>query len=244
VSTLSHALHSGTFGGAAPDAMLATIRLLATLWNEDGSVAVRGLDLYTGVEALPYAEEDFRAEAAPLPGVLPVGGPNLNAGRWFSPSITVTGIDAPSVLNASNTLLPSVRVRVSVRVAPGQSAADAYRAVEAHLRAAAPFGAHLDFEDVDLGDPFLVDPSGWAFAEAAAALTDGWGAPAVSQGIGGSIPFIAELVRVFPDAQILVTGVEDPDTRAHSPNESQHLGVLKRAILSEALLLARLDTRG
>lgn len=244
VSTLDHALHSGTFGGAVPDAMLAAIRLLDTLWAADGSVAVPGLTCYTGVEPLPYSEDRLRAEAAPLDGVETIGAGAVNARRWFQPAVTVTGIDAPSVLNASNTLIPSVRVRVSVRVAPGQSAADAYRAVEAHLEANAPFGARLEFADVDLGDPFLVDSSGWAFAEAAAALGEGWGAPVVQQGVGGSIPFIADLVRTFPEAQILVTGVEDPDTRAHSPNESQHLGALKRAILAEALLLERLDRRG
>src|SRR6185437_5054284 len=106
-----------------------------------------------------------------------------------------------------------------------------------------PFGAHLQIDDVDLGDPFLVDTSGWAAVEAKAAMKDAWGAEPVEAGIGGSIPFIADLVREFPEAQILVTGVEDPDTRAHSPNESLHLGVFRRAILTEALLLARLNAR-
>jgi acetylornithine deacetylase/succinyl-diaminopimelate desuccinylase-like protein len=107
----------------------------------------------------------------------------------------------------------------------------------------APFGAHIRIDDVDTGDPFLVDTSGWAATEAKQAMTDAWGKEAVETGVGGSIPFIADLVREFPEAQILVTGVEDPDTRAHSPNESLHLGVFKRAILSEALLLARLNRR-
>jgi acetylornithine deacetylase/succinyl-diaminopimelate desuccinylase-like protein len=163
---------------------------------------------------------------------------------WSQPSITVTGIDAPSVANASNTLSPEVSVRISARIAPGQTAEDAYAALEAHLRAHAPFGAHVQIDDVDQGDPFLVDTTGTAIADATVAMTEGWGEAPVQTGIGGSIPFIADLVRTFPEAQILVTGVEDPDTRAHSPNESQHLGVLHRAILSEAILLARLDARG
>ncbi len=96
--------------------------------------------------------------------------------------------------------------------------------LRAHLEEHAPFGAQLEFSDVDLGDPFLVDTSGWAVAEAKDAMTEAWGKKAVETGIGGSIPFIADLVTVFPDAQILVTGVEDPDSRAHSPNESLHLG--------------------
>ncbi|MET0990532.1 MAG: M20/M25/M40 family metallo-hydrolase, partial [Glaciihabitans sp.] len=153
------------------------------------------------------------------------------------------GIDAPSVVNASNTLAPSVTVRVSVRIAPGQTGDDAFDALETHLRSHAPFGAHLDISDVDKGNPFLVDTSGWAVAEAKAAMHEAWGVEPVETGIGGSIPFISDLVAQFPAAQILVTGVEDPDTRAHSPNESLHLGVFRRAILTESLLLAKLESR-
>jgi acetylornithine deacetylase/succinyl-diaminopimelate desuccinylase-like protein len=147
------------------------------------------------------------------------------------------------VINASNTLVPSVTVRLSARIAPGQTAADAYAALEAHVRQHAPFGAHVEITDVDLGNPFLVDTSGWAAVEAKSAMLEAWGVEPVEAGIGGSIPFIADLVDVFGDAQILVTGVEDPDTRAHSPNESLHLGVFHRAILTEAILLAKLESR-
>ena len=244
VSTLDHASHSGMFGGAAPDAMLAMVRLLATLHDDAGSVAVDGLlDHRSAAEPPSVSEEQFSTDAALLPGVRSVGvGPILSR-LWSKPSITITGIDAPSVANASNTLLPSVSVRLSARIAPGQPAADAYAALERHLRANAPFGAHIEIHDVDAGEAFLVDTDGWAAAEAERAMTDAWGAEAVETGIGGSIPLISDLVREFPDAQILVTGVEDPDSRAHSPNESLHLGVFKRAILTEALLLARLDSR-
>ncbi|THG33442.1 dipeptidase [Naasia lichenicola] len=245
VSTLDHAVHSGMFGGAAPDAMLAAIRLLATLWNADGTVAVDGLATFDGIDAPDFPADRFREESGLLDGVQPIGGPDGSryGQMWFGPSITVTGIDAPSVRDASNTLVPTVRVRISSRVAPGQPAGEAFAAIERHLHANVPLGAQISIADVDNGEAFLVDTSGWAFADAKAALTDGWGAEVVEAGIGGSIPFISDLVRVFPEAQILVTGVEDPDTRAHSPNESQHLGVLRRAILSEALLLSRLDER-
>ncbi|MEN0086375.1 MAG: dipeptidase [Leifsonia sp.] len=244
VSTLEHASHSGMYGGAAPDAMLATVKLLATLHDDDGSVAVDGLTSYDAAAEPPaFDEEELAHDAAFLPGVTSIGKGPILSRMWSQPTITVTGIDAPSVANASNTLLPSVSVRISSRVAPGQPAREAYEALERHLRAHAPFGAHLAIEDVDLGDPFLVDTAGWAATEAKRAMTDAWGKEAVETGIGGSIPFIADLVRDFPQAQILVTGVEDPDTRAHSPNESLHLGVFKRAVLAEALLLARLNAR-
>jgi acetylornithine deacetylase/succinyl-diaminopimelate desuccinylase-like protein len=242
VSTLDHASHSGMFGGAAPDAMLATIKLLSSLYNEDGSVAVEGLTSQQW-DTPEYPEERLRDEAALLDGVRPVGTGSVLSRLWMKPAITVTGIDAPTVVNASNTLAPSITVRVSVRIAPGQTGVDAFTAIEKHLLAAPPFGAHVEISDADTGNPFLVDTSGWAVAEAKAAMHEAWGVQPVETGIGGSIPFISDLVAQFPEAQILVTGVEDPDTRAHSPNESLHLGVFRRAILTEALLLAKLDAR-
>ncbi|WP_308796313.1 dipeptidase [Agromyces silvae] len=243
VSTLDHASHSGMFGGAVPDAMMATVRLLDTCWAADGAVAVEGLR-GAGLEVPDYDETQLRDETGLLDGVEPIGRGAILSRIWSEPSITITGIDAPDVANASNTLVPSVRVRVSARIAPGQDAAEAYEAIKTHLEANAPFGARLEFDDVDAGQPFLVDTSGWAVAETRAAMEAAWGVPPVEIGVGGSIPFIAELVRDFPGAQILVTGVEDPDSRAHSPNESLHLGVFRRALLAEAIFLARLNGRG
>jgi len=242
VSTLAHASHSGMYGGAVPDAMLATIALLATLHDETGAVAVDGLGTWE-TDTPDYADEQLRDETGLLEGVSPIGTGSVLSRMWAKPAITITGIDAPSVVNASNTLIPSVTVKLSARIAPGQSAADSFAALETHLRAHAPFGAHLAIDDVDLGNPFLVDTSGWAAVEAKAAMHEAWGTEPLETGIGGSIPFIADLVDVFGDAQILVTGVEDPDTRAHSPNESQHLGVFRRAILTEAVLFAKLNDR-
>ena len=217
VRTLDHASHSGMFGGAVPDAMMATVTLLATLWDADGAVAVDGL-AERDAETPAYSEETLRDEAGLPDGVSPVGRGSILSRIWNKPSITVTGIDAPSVANASNTLSPEITVVISARVAPGQPAREAYAAIEAHLRAHAPFGAQLTFSDQDHGDAFLVDTSGWAVATALEAMHEGYGVEPVEIGVGGSIPFIADLVREFPGAQILVTGVEDPHARAHSPN--------------------------
>jgi acetylornithine deacetylase/succinyl-diaminopimelate desuccinylase-like protein len=212
------------------------------LYTADGSVAVEGLTEHSA--ATPeYSEERLHEEAALLDGVRSVGTGSVLSRMWMKPAITVTGIDAPSVVNASNTLAASVTVKISARIAPGQTGEDAFTALKAHLEGHAPFGAHIDISDVDTGNPFLVDTSGWAVAEAKDAMQEAWGVEPVEAGIGGSIPFISDLVQQFPDAQILVTGVEDPDTRAHSPNESLHLGVFRRAILTEAVLLAKLERR-
>ena len=242
VRTLEHASHSGMFGGAVPDAMLATVKLLATLWDEDGAVAVEGL-AERDAETPAYSEETLRDEAGLPAGVSPIGRGAILSRIWNKPSITVTGIDAPSVVNASNTLTPEVSVVISARVAPGQPAREAYAAIEKHLREKAPFGAQLEFADQDYGDAFLVDTSGWGVAAAREALRDGYGVEPVDIGVGGSIPFIADLVREFPGAQILVTGVEDPHSKAHSPNESLHLETFRKAVVAEALLLEALDGR-
>ncbi|WP_217134620.1 dipeptidase [Leucobacter chinensis] len=242
VETLAHASHSGMFGGAVPDAMMAAMKLFATLWDDEGAVAVEGLT-EADLDVPDFSEDELRRDAALLDGVTPVGTGKVLSRIWAKPSISLTGIDAPSIANASNTLVPSVLVRLSGRVAPGQDAAEAAEAIQRHLLANAPFGAHVSFEDTDNGQPFLVDTSGWGAETMRQAMADAWGVEPVDTGIGGSIPFIAELVEEFPGAQILVTGVEDPDTRAHSPNESQHLGVLRNATLTEALFMARLNER-
>ncbi|MET4100483.1 acetylornithine deacetylase/succinyl-diaminopimelate desuccinylase-like protein [Agrococcus sp. UYP10] len=242
LTTLGHASHSGMLGGVVPDAMMAFAKLAASFWSEDGSVAIEGLT-EADLDVPEQSEAHIREEGAVLDGVDLIGTGPLLRRLWAKPAATITGVDAPSVPDASNTILPTVRFRLSTRIAPGQSAADAFAAIERHIRAHTPFGAHIEFDSIDLGDPFLVDASGWGATEAKQAMADAWGADPVETGIGGSIPFIADLVQQFPGAQILVTGVEDPATMAHSPNESQHLGVLRRAIGAEALLLARAGDR-
>jgi acetylornithine deacetylase/succinyl-diaminopimelate desuccinylase-like protein len=242
VRTLAHASHSGMMGGAVPDAMLATVKLLATLWDDDGAVVVDGLAV-RDAETPDYDESTLREESGLLEGVSPIGRDSILSRIWNKPSITITGWDATPVASASNTLAPETSVVISARVAPGQDAEEAFAAIEKHLRSHAPFGAHLEFSDVDCGDSFLVDTSGWAVGEARAAFADGYGVDSVDVGIGGSIPFISDLVREFPAAQILVTGVEDPHARAHSPNESLHLDTFRNAVVAEALLLTRLNER-
>jgi acetylornithine deacetylase/succinyl-diaminopimelate desuccinylase-like protein len=242
IETLDRASHSGMFGGAVPDAMLAAVRLLDTMWDADGAVAVAGLgDADLAVPA--YSEARLREETGLLDGVTPIGRGEILSRLWAQPAISITGIDAPDVANASNTLIPSTRVRVSARIAPGQDPEVAYSALKQHLEAHAPFGAKLTFEDAGLGQAFLVDTSGQAVSEVRQAMADAWEKAPVDIGVGGSIPFIAELVEEFPDAEILVTGVEDPDGRAHSPNESLHLETFRKSLLTEALFLARLNQR-
>jgi acetylornithine deacetylase/succinyl-diaminopimelate desuccinylase-like protein len=248
VRTLTHAVHSGMWGGLVPDAIMALTRLLSTLWTEDGSPAVAGLAPVADADAAPaayveYPEQRLRAESGAAPGTHWIGqGPAVEK-LWTRPAITVTGFDAPKVAGASNTLVPVARARVTVRLAPGDSSANAITRLREHLARHVPWGAELTTTVVDQGEPTVLPAAGPAYAAARSALAEAWdGTEPVDMGTGGSIPFIAEFQEAFPGAAILVTGVEDPDTRAHGPNEGLHLADFERCVLAEALLLQRLGT--
>jgi len=235
-----HALHSGMYGGPVLDAPTLMCRLLASLHDENGDVAVPGL-LHREAAPIDYPEADFRADAAVVDGYRLAGTGSIPSRLWTRPALGIVGFDATPVDRRSNTIAPTCRAALSLRVAPGQDPAEAWTALESHLRAHVPFGAQVTITPGEQGPAFLAAGESPAMRLAHWALREAWGVDGVEIGVGGSIPFIADLAQVFPDAEILVTGIEDPDTRAHSGNESIHLGELRNAILAEALMLARLS---
>ncbi|RKO21323.1 dipeptidase [Pseudarthrobacter phenanthrenivorans] len=243
VQVLEHAVHSGMYGGPVLDAPTLLSRLIATLHDDEGNVAVQGL-VARDTANVELPEADYRADASVLDGVRLAGSGSIASRLWTKPALSIIGFDAPSVDAASNTLLPRARAKFSLRLAPGQVPGEAMEAVRKHVEANAPFGAKVTFTPGESGNPFLTDTSSRAASLAMWALGEAWGVKAVETGIGGSIPFIADLTEVYPDVQILVTGVEDPDSRAHSANESLHLDDFRNAILAEALLLARINSEG
>jgi len=239
VRTLDHGIHSGMFGGAVPDSITALIRMIATLHDAQGNVAVAGLK--SGVAAdLDYPETRLRQESGLLDGVETIGTGSILTRLWAKPSITTIGIDAPSVATSSNTLVPQAAAKISMRIAPDEDPREGYRLLAEHLRANLPWGVKVDIRLDDEGSGFCADANGPVYDQARAAFADAWGVAPVDTGIGGSIPFVAAYGDRFPDAAILVTGVEDPDTRAHGANESLHLGEFERVCLAEAVLLERL----
>ncbi len=240
VRTLDHGVHSGMYGGVVPDALTSMCRLLATLHDEKGDVAVGGLQA-AGPTAVEMPEERLRAESSVLDEVQLIGSGSITERNWHKASVSVIGLDCPSVKDASNTLVPTVRAKISMRLAPGQDQEQAMVALTEHLESRAPWGARVTVTRGELGAPYRIDASGPAYDVAREAFRTAWdGTAPVDIGIGGSIPFVAEFADAFPKAAILVTGVEDPDARAHGANESLHLAEWRRACLAEAFLLARL----
>ncbi len=242
VRTLDHGVHSGMWGGLVPDAVSTLVRLLSTLLDDAGNVAVEGL--FAGPAAdIDYPMDRIRAESGIAEGVELVGHGSAVERLWTRPSISIVGLDATRTAVAGNTLIPSARAKLSLRTAPGDDGKRAMDALRTHIEKHVPWGAQLTFTPGDIGEPIEIDAVGPAYDAARRAFRDAWdGTEPVDMGVGGSIPFIAAFRAAFPDASVLVTGVEDPDTRAHGANEGLHLGEFERVCLAEALLLANLAT--
>jgi acetylornithine deacetylase/succinyl-diaminopimelate desuccinylase-like protein len=240
VRALEHGVHSGLYGGAVPDALTALCRLLATLHDDKGDVAVDGLVTAEPPE-LEYPERRFRAEAAMLDGVQLIGTGTVAERIWAKPSASVLALDTTRVADASNTLIPVAGAKVGMRIPPGEDPARALESLVRHLHANAPWGVQVDVRDGETARPVSIDADGPAFDAARSAFHEAYGNESVDIGIGGTIPFIAEFADAFPDAAILVTSAGgDPDSRAHGPDESLDLGDFENACLAEILLLDRL----
>jgi acetylornithine deacetylase/succinyl-diaminopimelate desuccinylase-like protein len=243
VATLRHAVHNGVYGGPVPDALTVLSRLLATLHDERGDVAVAGL-ARGAADPLDLTDDRLRKEAGVLEGVELIGSGSLTSRLWRGPALSVVGIDAPRVDGAAMVLVPSARARLALRIAPGDDAAAARDALVTHLEAHAPWGAQVRVTAGRTVSPYAARTSGPAYAAAREAFATAWGVTPVEIGVGGSIGFLAPFAEAFPEAEVLITGVEDPDTRAHAANESLHLADFERACLAEALLLHRLGRGG
>ncbi len=240
VRALDHGVHSGMFGGPIPDALTILCRLVATLHDPSGEVTVPGLSQGSAAE-LDYDEARLRAESGVLDSVRLLGSGSILSRLWTKPTMSVIGINAPSVENASNTLLPTASAKLSMRIAPHEDPERAFELLRDHLLAQDVWGAEVTVVKSDVGAGFSADTTGPIYDQARAALADAWdGRGSVEMGVGGSIPFVAAFAERFPDAAILITGVEDPDTRAHGSDESLHLDEWERACVAEAVLLARL----
>ncbi len=239
VATLDHAVHSGAFGGPVPDALTALARLLSTLHHPDGSCAIEGLTGYAGAE-VDYPVDRLRAEAGVLPSVELAAGRGIAAQLWHEPAVAVLAIDAPSVADVSNTLIPSARAVVSVRISPAQDPDQALAALTHHLLTHAPWGAQVTIGETSSAPGAVIDATSRVHDAARRSFAGSWGVEPVDIGVGGSIPFVAAFAETFPNAAILVTGVEDPDSRAHGANESLHLAEFERVCVAEAMFLTEL----
>ena len=235
--TLDSAVHSGMYGGVFPDALMALSRLLASLHDEEGNVALEGLVSNEAEEALDLPDELARVQTGAVPGLAQIGEGSIQSRLWTRPAISILAIDAPPVSEAINQLVPVARAKVSMRIAPGEDSARALAALKSHLEANVPWGAELSFFHEESGDATVLGSDNYAVEIWKESFREGFGKDAVNMGAGGSIPFIATFSEMFPNAPILVVGCTDPTSAYHAPNESQDLAVLEKATRTEAIAL-------
>ncbi len=241
VTTMQRPAHSGMFGGAAPDALQALIMALATLRDQSGETTVDGLRNDGVWDGAPFDERRFRQDAALLDGVDPLtGGASVADRLWARPAATVLAIDCPPVSRVTAAVQGSARAVVNLRVPPGSDAAEAQGLLVEHLRRHTPFGAHVEVTPVSLGQGFRAPTDGPAHAAMRRAMGAAFSSEVVTTGQGGSIPLATTLAHLQPAAEVLLMGVEEPESRIHGPNESVHPEELRRTALALALFLADL----
>jgi cysteinylglycine-S-conjugate dipeptidase len=243
VEALASEVHSGMFGGAAPDALAALAHMLATLRDNAGNTTIAGLENTQTWHGEDYPPERFRADAGLLDGVSLLGDGTVSDMIWARPAITVLGIDCPPVVGSASAIQPRCRARLNLRIPPGMDPVKAYDAVVAQLHAAAPWGVHVTVEQEAVGEPFQAHTRGPAYAALAGAMQDAYGRPMSALGQGGSIPLCNVFADTYPDAEIILMGVEDPLCRMHAPNESVHPDEIAGMALAEALFLQRYGSR-
>jgi cysteinylglycine-S-conjugate dipeptidase len=240
VSALKQPVHSGMWGGPIPDPAMALSKMLASLVDEKGNIAVKGI--YDDVAELTVSQErqlkelgeneaEFRKQAGVLDGVeLLRSQGGLKEQIWFRPSLTVNAIEASSRKGAANIIVDSAWAKVTVRTVPNMEAKKVYELVKTHLEENCPFNLKLEIKDDGLGGWWKTDTNHPVFETIIKAMNEAWGQDPVLMGCGGSIPFVQPFSDALGGAPAILIGVEDPFTAAHSENESLHLGVFDKSI--------------
>lgn len=240
IDTLDGEVHSGMYGGPAPDALGALIRLLATLRDEHGNTVVDGLASDRRWDGIDYPADRFRADAGVLDGVDLLGSDSVADAVWARPALTVLGIDCPPVVGSAAAISPTASARLNLRVPPGVDSQEAQDALVAHLHAHVPWNARLTVEREAIGSPFRARTDGPGYGALTDALAEAFGTDVASAGQGGSIPLCNVLAETFPDAEIVLMGVEEPQCRIHAPNESVDPSEIENLAVAEALFLQKL----
>ncbi len=243
VKALASELHSGMFGGAAPDALAALVAMLATLRDDKGNTTIRGLDSHQSWGGEPYPTDQFRADAHLVDGAGLLGDGQVSDMLWARPAVTILGIDCPPVVGSASAIVPQARARLNLRIPPGISPDEAEKALTRHLHDVAPWHLPVTVDVEAEGAPFRAVTDGPAYAAMAEAMQEAYGVPMTTLGQGGSIPLCNVFADTYPDAEIVLIGVEEPQCLIHAPNESVDPTEIEHMALTEALFLQHYASR-
>ena len=236
VETLNLGRHSGEYGGVIPDALMVLARIIESFHNDDGSVAVQNLNS-SQTNDIPITESDLLAKAGAVSSLRLIGLGDVLSRIWTQPAISVLAIDAPTINEAVNLIVPRAAAKISMRIPPGQDPVNAMLALKSHISESVPWGARVEIVEGAIASPFKSESSGKLMEAFQEGIKFAWGKPPREIGQGGSIPLVAEITKLFPQMDIVITGVGDPESRIHGPDESQDLLELRRNIIAEARAL-------
>ena len=242
VRALQSEVHSGMFGGPAPDALAALVAMLATLRDDRGNTTIRGLDNTQTWTGEPYPPEQFRSDAGVLDGIGLLGDGSVSDMLWARPAITILGIDCPPVLGSTPAIVPDAAARLNLRIPPGTDPDQAHQALVDHLQAVAPWGVRVTVDLEGEGAPFRAAVGGPAYEAISSAMGEAYGRPMTTLGQGGSIPLCNVFDDTYPDAELIMMGVEEPAALIHAPNESVAPSEIQSMALTEALFMQRYAT--
>ena len=239
VEALTSEVHSGMFGGPAPDALAALVAILATLRDDNGNTTITGLDNTQSWTGEPYPPDQFRRDAGVLSGASLLGDGTVSDMLWARPAVTILGIDCPPVIGSTAAIVPRAGARLNLRIPPGTVPNQAHQALVDHLHAAAPWGVQVTVDLEAEGAPYQAAVDGPAYEAIASAMEEAYGTPMTTLGQGGSIPLCNVFADVYPDAELIMMGVEEPSALIHAPNESVAPSEIESMALAEALFLQR-----
>jgi acetylornithine deacetylase/succinyl-diaminopimelate desuccinylase-like protein len=237
VEALPNELHSGMFGGPAPDALAALVSMLASLRDDKGETTVPDLDHDQTWSGAPYDPDAFRADAGVSAEEALLGRGSVSDMLWARPALTILGIDCPPVVGSTAAIVPRASARLNLRIPPGTDPDHAEAALADHLRSVAPWGVRVTVTTEAKGSPFLAATDGPAYAAMRTAMKEAYGHDMVLLGQGGSIPLCNVFADTYPDAELVLMGVEEPLALIHAPNESVDPEEIRRVATAEALFL-------
>jgi len=240
-------VHSGLWGNVVPDPAMSLVKLLARLVDEDGRMCLlrRPVDptWLASSRDVPITDDVVRAGAHLRDGVapLPERGLSKAAWMWRQPAVTILSTTLPPPGREKNAIRKEASAIISVRLAPGQTRDEMLQALRETLCVQIPGGVQVTLTEKNAGSmSWDYHPQGPAFEAADRAYEAAWGKKPLRIGVGGSIPFVALFGRRFASLPLILNGVMDPQTTAHGPNESLHLGVFHKAMLANVHLLDEL----
>jgi acetylornithine deacetylase/succinyl-diaminopimelate desuccinylase-like protein len=245
VNVMKQPLHSGSWGGPLPDPILALSKMLASLVDDKGKIAIPGIMEMVrpmtqpekdSIKELGYTEEDFKKQVGLKSGVKTWGddiSPLVKMTRL--PSVSVNAIQSGNRSAPANIINETAWCKVGIRIVPDMDPKKTLSLLQDHLKKNTPWGVEVKFGEPELANPWLTVPEGDAFEKASSSLTKAFGKKCVYLGCGGTIPFVAPFSKVL-NAPALLIGVEDPYTNAHSENESLHLDDFRKSIVGAIYL--------